>query len=229
MAKPTHPLKGESYRLTLDFGARYPWSWLNISSLRRLAGRIHQGIDWAFRKGTEVRGPLPMKITFAGWGGSYGNLLKALTPDGRYELYFAHLHRIGIKTIGKIIEKGQVFAWGGSTGKSSGDHLHFGVYDRLLGRFISPDEWLATYRYIDKQEITDEQVKKSFLKVWKRKPALGDWRVFAERLDRKEIAGIADLENKMLYWAHQVWGKDLKTIQKKGDAKWQRMKEKYLL
>lgn len=230
MARPQHPLQGESYRLTFPFGALYPWSWRNsgIFGLRQLAGQPHLGDDFGIKKSTAIKAPLPMKLTFAGWNTSYGNLVKALTPEGRYELYFAHLETIGIKTIGKVVQKGQVFAWGDSTGNSTADHLHFGVYDRLLRRWTNPSEWLATYQYEDETDIPASEVQKMFVEIWKRQPVDRDWKVFVRRLELKEIVGRDNLRSTMDFWATEVWGADRKTFSPEGDEKWQRHKNKYV-
>lgn len=195
--------------------------------MRQLAGTMHRGDDFSIARGTHIRSPLPQKLTFAGWGGSYGNLVKAATLDGRYLLYYAHLQSIGIKTIGKIIQKGQVFAYGDSTGNSTGDHLHFGVWDQVAKRWINPSEWLKTYSYED-APLTKEKVIATFERVWKRKPALGDWLVFWRRIELYEITGQVDLEDKMDYWAIRVWGIDRVTFNVIGNKEWQRMKEKYI-
>jgi len=98
--------------------------------------RAHLGIDYAARRGTPVRAAGSGVISYAARMGSYGNLVKIRHADG-YETRYAHLKsfRRGIHR-GKRVKKGQVIAYVGSTGRSTGPHLHFEL--RKRGRAINP-------------------------------------------------------------------------------------------
>ncbi|MFA6195792.1 MAG: peptidoglycan DD-metalloendopeptidase family protein [Sulfurimonas sp.] len=90
--------------------------------------RAHLGIDYAARSGTPIMAAGDGKITFAGYTNGYGNLIKIQHSDGFLTLY-AHQtsFKQGIRT-GVKIQKGQVIGYIGSTGLSTGPHLHFGLY-----------------------------------------------------------------------------------------------------
>ena len=87
--------------------------------------RPHTGVDWAAAEGTPVRAALGGRVRSAGDGGGYGNLLILDHGEGR-ETRYAHLHGFakGIEA-GARIEKGDVIGFVGTTGASTGPHLHF--------------------------------------------------------------------------------------------------------
>lgn len=90
--------------------------------------RVHQGIDFGARRGTPVLAAAKGKVSFAGRTRGYGNIIKILHVDG-YQTLYAHLKnfRRGIKR-GRRVKKGQIIGYVGSTGLSTGPHLHFGLY-----------------------------------------------------------------------------------------------------
>ena len=98
--------------------------------------RAHLGIDYAARTGTPIRAAGSGKVVFAGYTRGYGNVIKVSHSDGYMTLY-AHQKsfRRGIKN-GVRVKQGQVIGYVGSTGLSSGPHLHFGLYKN--GRAIDP-------------------------------------------------------------------------------------------
>ena len=98
--------------------------------------KAHLGIDYAARRGTPIVAAGSGTITYAGRIGSYGNFIKIRDGDG-YETRYAHLKsfRRGIRR-GKKVKKGQVIGYVGTTGRSTGPHLHFEL--RKKGRAINP-------------------------------------------------------------------------------------------
>ncbi len=64
-------------------------------------------------------------VTFAGWNGGYGNLVKV--DHGSTQTWYAHMSKMAVKT-GDKVEKGAVIGYVGSTGISTGPHLHFEVH-----------------------------------------------------------------------------------------------------
>ncbi len=94
----------------------YGWRW----------GRLHKGIDIAAPIGTPIVAAAPGEVIFAGWNtGGYGNLVKLKHDDGSVTLY-AHNNRVLIRS-GQKVKQGQLIAEMGSTGRSSGPHLHFEI------------------------------------------------------------------------------------------------------
>ena len=98
--------------------------------------KAHLGVDYAARRGTPVIAAGSGRIVYAARLGTYGNLIKIRHNDG-YETRYAHLKsfRRGIYR-GKYVKKGQTIAYVGSTGRSTGPHLHFEL--RKRGRAINP-------------------------------------------------------------------------------------------
>lgn len=96
--------------------------------------RQHNGIDIAMPEGTPVMPAAPGKVVFSGNSGGYGNCVVIEHENGMATLY-AHNSANNVKT-GEVIDKNKVIALSGSTGKSTGPHLHFEV--RRHGLPIDP-------------------------------------------------------------------------------------------
>ena len=96
--------------------------------------KAHLGTDFGARRGTPILAVADGKVVYAGYKGANGNLVKIKHRDG-YATIYAHMSRIKTKS-GKEVKKGEVIGYVGSTGRSTGAHLHFGVY--LNGRAINP-------------------------------------------------------------------------------------------
>ena len=90
-------------------------------------GRMHKGIDIAAPTGTPIVASAPGEVITAGWNsGGYGNLVEIRHPDGTMTRY-GHNSRIVVRR-GQTVEQGQHIADMGSTGYSTGPHLHFEVH-----------------------------------------------------------------------------------------------------
>lgn len=90
-------------------------------------GRMHRGIDIAAPIGTPIVAAAPGEVVVAGWSrGGYGNLVKVKHPDGSLTLY-AHNNKILVRK-GQEVTQGQQIAEMGSTGRSTGPHLHFEIH-----------------------------------------------------------------------------------------------------
>ena len=96
--------------------------------------RAHLGVDYAAPKGTPVRTVGDGQVEFAGQQNGYGNVVQIVHGNGRSTLY-AHLSRIDVKG-GQRVEQGQRIGAVGSTGWSTGPHLHFEF--RVNGRHEDP-------------------------------------------------------------------------------------------
>ncbi|WP_281951432.1 peptidoglycan DD-metalloendopeptidase family protein [Nitrosophilus kaiyonis] len=90
--------------------------------------RAHLGVDFGARRGTPVMAAGSGRVIFAGRKGGYGNVIIIKHKDG-YKTLYAHLSKFrrGIRR-GKYVKQGQVIGYVGSTGLSTGPHLHFGLY-----------------------------------------------------------------------------------------------------
>lgn len=105
-----YPVRG--YRLSSKFGSRW--------------GRTHTGVDLACPSGTKITAADGGTVTFAGYKGSYGYLI-IINHGGGRETYYAHCSKL-IATKGQKVYQGQYIANVGSTGRSTGPHVHFEVH-----------------------------------------------------------------------------------------------------
>ncbi len=100
----------------------YGWRW----------GRMHRGIDIAGPIGTPVVAAAPGVVSYARWNdGGYGNLVEIEHPDGSLTLY-AHNDRILVSE-GQKVAQGDQISEMGTTGRSTGPHLHFEVHPNDQG------------------------------------------------------------------------------------------------
>ena len=118
--------------------------------------RAHLGVDFAAPIGTPVHAAADGKIIFAGRRGGYGNCIIIRHANG-YKTLYGHLRKFarGIRR-GKYVKKGRTIAYVGSTGLSTGPHLHFGLYKN--NHAINP---LGTIR-VAKSSLTGKK-KRAFL------------------------------------------------------------------
>ncbi|VWX60878.1 M23 family metallopeptidase [Sphingorhabdus sp. 109] len=101
-------------------------------------GAMHSGIDFKGPRGLPILAAAGGKVTHAGWKSGYGKTVEITHGNGLMTRY-AHLSKIGVTT-GQKIEQGIQLGAMGSTGRSTGTHLHFEV--RLNGRAINPRPFL---------------------------------------------------------------------------------------
>ena len=106
--------------VTSGFG----WRW----------GRMHEGIDIMVGEGTPVRAAAAGTVIHAGWLGGYGNLV-VVDHGGGISTAYAHNSSYA-SSIGQSVAAGQVIAYSGNTGNSSGPHVHFEV--RVNGSAVDP-------------------------------------------------------------------------------------------
>jgi murein DD-endopeptidase MepM/ murein hydrolase activator NlpD len=123
-----HPLSGT--RISAYFGQR-GWRW---------DGGIHTGTDFDGYYGQSVKAAADGVVVGRGWDGSYGYSILIAHGDGVTTRY-AHLSDIDI-SLGDRVSIGQHIGNVGSTGNSSGSHLHFEV--ALGDRLVDPLDWLRS-------------------------------------------------------------------------------------
>lgn len=110
----------------------YGWRW----------GRMHQGIDIAAPVGTPIYAAAPGVIEFSGWNsGGYGNMVDIRHPDGSKTRY-AHNSR-NLVQVGQSVTQGQQIAEMGSTGYSTGPHVHFEIHKPDTG-VVNPVAYLPS-------------------------------------------------------------------------------------
>jgi len=102
--------------------------------------RHHRGMDIAAPWGTPVRAPSAGWVIFAGWESGFGKLVILRHKKG-YESYYGHLSSINVKR-GQAVNPGTLLGKVGSTGYSTGPHLHYEV--RQWGRPLNPRRFVLT-------------------------------------------------------------------------------------
>ncbi|MGW7346821.1 transglycosylase family protein [Streptomyces sp. NPDC054854] len=118
-AKPVQQPAAGGFSAPVDAG---------LGTAYRVAGSswssgYHTGVDFPVPTGTSVKSVGPGTVLSAGWAGAYGYQVVIKHSDGRYSQY-AHLSALGVKA-GQQVSGGQRIGRSGSTGNSSGPHLHF--------------------------------------------------------------------------------------------------------
>ncbi|BAC88731.1 glr0790 [Gloeobacter violaceus PCC 7421] len=117
-------------RLSSQFGMRHH----PIFKVRKM----HTGIDVAARSGTPIRAADDGTVLYAGWYGGYGRCV-IVSHGGTLSTLYAHASRLFV-TVGQTVKKGDPLAAVGSTGFSTGPHLHFEV--RVNGSPVNPLDYL---------------------------------------------------------------------------------------
>lgn len=115
-----------SYRITSYFGRR-PDPFTGVPS-------SHSGIDLAVPLGTPIRSSMAGRVVYAGFSNIYGNYVIINHGNG-YQTLYGHMYKI-LTRVGQYIEQGTQIGLVGSTGYSTGPHLHFSVYKD--GKLIDP-------------------------------------------------------------------------------------------
>lgn len=128
------PVKG--YRYTSGFGYRYdPFNG---------GTAMHAGVDMAGASGEPIYASADGVVQQAGRSGGYGNLVELSHGKG-IDTRYAHLSSIAVKP-GERVRQGQLIGKMGSTGRSTGTHLHFEI--RVDGRAVNPRPFLDASAYV---------------------------------------------------------------------------------
>ena len=88
--------------------------------------RFHYGLDFAINTGTKIYSPAEGKVKFAGTQGGFGKVIKIDHGNG-YRTIYAHLSKIKVKG-GQQLQRGELIAMSGNSGRSAGPHLHYEVH-----------------------------------------------------------------------------------------------------
>lgn len=131
---------------------------LNISSSwYRSSGQFHAAIDYSTPVGTPIKaiwgGEVikavdgnPTYGSFSGYGGSYGNHVIIKHPNGTWSTY-GHMEKNGVKVkTGDLVSQGQVIGSSGSSGNSTGPHLHLELATELYQKVVNPNKLYEGHR-----------------------------------------------------------------------------------
>ena len=121
----------DSYRTSSSYGMR------THPVLGGLRG--HKGIDMAAPTGTPIYATADGLVSKAEYYSSYGNFI-AIGHGGELETRYAHLSRIAVAS-GQRVRKGDLIGYVGSTGRSTGPHLHYEV--RVAGQAVDPSPYMT--------------------------------------------------------------------------------------
>ncbi len=104
----------------------------------RIRSSAHTGLDIATSAGTPVAAAASGTVTFSGWKGSYGKLV-VITHSNGVQTYYGHCSALYV-SVGQTVSQGQTISAVGSTGNSTGPHLHFEI--RINGVAYNPQNYL---------------------------------------------------------------------------------------
>jgi murein DD-endopeptidase MepM/ murein hydrolase activator NlpD len=113
-----------SWPVSAPITSPFGWRW----------GRMHEGIDLGAAYGTPIAAAAAGTVIYAGWLGGYGNLT-VIDHGGGIATAYGHQSRIAV-SIGQQVARGEIIGYVGSTGHSTGPHLHFEV--RVNGQAVDP-------------------------------------------------------------------------------------------
>ena len=124
---------------------RRPCSWIKLTSpygyrTHPTTGqwKFHNGVDLANNQGTPIYAARSGKVTVATYGGTYGYYVTINHGDGFSSLY-AHMTHYTVSK-GQTVKKGDIIGYMGSTGRSTGPHLHFSIF--LNGSSVNPMNYI---------------------------------------------------------------------------------------
>jgi murein DD-endopeptidase MepM/ murein hydrolase activator NlpD len=125
----------EGVRLTSDYGMR----WHPVTGGRRQ----HKGVDLAGPTGTPVHATADGTVARADWFSSYG-LYVQLEHGGNLQTRYGHMSRLNVAA-GQQVHKGDVIGYIGTTGRSTGPHLHYEV--RIAGEAVNPIPYMQAAEF----------------------------------------------------------------------------------
>lgn len=132
MTDPPHTSLHYPLPQVMPLTSGYGWRVHPITNQRR----FHAGIDLGAPMGMPVWSAHSGWVVFAGSKGGYGNCIIIRDRSGQYETLYAHLSEISVRQ-GAAISPRQVIGRVGSTGASTGPHLHFELRKRTLDQFVA--------------------------------------------------------------------------------------------
>ena len=113
--------------------------------------RMHAGIDFKASYGTPIYAVTDGVVQFAGRHGGHGNYVK-LSHGGGLGTGYGHMSRIAVRS-GQSVRRGQVIGYVGSTGLSTGPHLHYEMYRN--GKTVNP----SSVQFVNRAQLTGAELQ----------------------------------------------------------------------
>lgn len=129
-----------------DYGVMSPYGVRRDPFNGQLA--MHSGLDMSAPMRTPVMATAPGRVSVASWSGEYGNLVE-IQHDFGISTRYGHLTRIDVR-VGQRVERQQTVGLLGSTGRSTGPHVHYEVI--VDGRTVDPARYVEAIRNVRKIE-----------------------------------------------------------------------------
>lgn len=148
-------------------------------------GRRHMGVDMPLKMGSPIYATFDGRVRISSnTSGGYGQMV-IIRHDNGLETYYAHLSQRNVK-INEWVEAGQVIGLGGSTGRSTGPHLHYEI--RYYGQAFDPERLIDFEKGLLCRETF--LLKKTFFSIYSKAPQNFEDEVFNEEQDKKDEAEI---------------------------------------
>lgn len=112
--------------------------------------RMHSGLDFRARHGTPIYAAIDGTVNYSGRNGGYGNYVR-IRHSGGLATGYAHMSRIAVRN-GQQVRRGEVIGYVGSTGLSTGPHLHYEMYRN--GQKIDP----ASVRFVNRAQLSGSEL-----------------------------------------------------------------------
>jgi murein DD-endopeptidase MepM/ murein hydrolase activator NlpD len=123
----------EEARRASQLAFRWPLDHAQLTSrFGRRRGRPHEGIDLGARRGSPIRAAEAGKVIHSGWLGDYGRVV-IVKHAGNYSTVYAHANKLYVRK-GDFVDRGDRIAEVGTSGKSTGPHLHFELRKREVAQ-----------------------------------------------------------------------------------------------
>ncbi len=141
-----------SARISSKFGLRkHPITGFNA---------MHKGVDFAVPYGSAIFAAGDGRIEVAGWNGNYGKYIR-IRHNGIFKTAYGHLSKIK-KGVGNFVKQGEVIGYVGSTGRSTGPHLHYEII--VNNKKVNPlTVLLPSTKNVDKKEINNFQKQVNYI------------------------------------------------------------------
>nr|WP_303801806.1 M23 family metallopeptidase [Snodgrassella alvi] len=143
----------EGARISSPFGIRF-------HPIRKTL-RMHSGIDYAVASGTPIRAPSDGVVTSIGVKGGYGNAIM-LRHNASMETLYGHMSAFANIKAGQHVRSGDIIGYVGSTGVSTGPHLHYEVL--INGQAVNPTSVALPTKMLNSHELADFKKKQ---RIWK--------------------------------------------------------------